>query len=199
MTRRARFADWLTEPVNKVMFLVLCAAVGLLLGVAVWGYFEDTQRAREQREANTRANHRQDLADRNLREAIRRLEALEHPTRADIERLIRSLGARGSRRVLEQLLRSATPEQLRRIAEGMRQPSPEPPPPRTPTSPQPNRPAPLPPPAEPRPPTVPEVPSPPNPGDSQSVDVPPFDVDGDGPIPPIDLPPVPLPQLPLPG
>lgn len=189
MTRRAW--KWLTEVIvlNRAAFLAVCGAIGVVLAVVVYFGVTEARHAREQRDRNAEVNRQQDVTDYNLRQAIKRLGRLERPTRSDVQRLIRLLGKKGQRQVLQQLLGSASPRQLQQLSQqvqrnppaGIAPPTAKHRHPSTPTpaAPQPTTPGPLP---------NNPVPSPPH-----TIDPPPIDLDGNGPLPPIDVPALPLP------
>lgn len=97
--------------------VVLAFSIGCLLAGGFYIGATEADHARQARARQAAVNRRQDVTDYNLRQAIGRLEHLERPSRALLEQMIRRLGRRGSRILLEQLLADATPEQLRRLGQ----------------------------------------------------------------------------------
>lgn len=173
---------WLSGPYipNRLLFFGTMFTVGMLIGAFAWVAKREDARADRER-AEERHNRKQ--ADDKLQAAIDRINALEHPTKRDIRRLIRNI------------LKDLTPEQAQRIRERADQiigspldgssPSPSEPPSNSPAPGNPGTPGV---PGPPGPPGTPGVPSPPQLPNPPPTPVPP------GPIP--RPPTLPLPEIP---
>lgn len=179
--------QWITEVlvVRRWQAVAFAALLGLCLSAVVYV---------GKREADHAAEQRQQLAaqDERLASAIKRLANLEHPS------------VRERRKQINRLLRVITPQQAANLGEALNRapapgaspPSNTSPPPQGHVSPPGTRPGggggggnggdgnPL-------PPVVPPSPPQPEPPLIPQLDFPPVDIDGDGPLPPIDLPPLP--------
>lgn len=112
LSAREFLKRWLRLPATNGKILVLSWALGLMLAAGVYVYFHGQA-------VDSDARRELQQSDRRITDALRRLEAIEQPSPADLRRrlarAIRSLTPEQARRILRRALEGLSPPERRRL------------------------------------------------------------------------------------